>query len=222
VSAVQGCTPDVAGVAALADVSQALARRLDDLCGGLDPHWRARLQPGLEFVCRTGARRVSPRVCLAAFVSLCGPLPALPALATPAGRWSLLPRAALQARLCALALALRPGVMRVCVRREAREMLSGALGPAFEPLQRAPAHGAALPAGDAARSPQNWAWTGFRDVARCGLWPARSVRRRVVLGLPPRATRASLAAGVRVSPQALLQTMARVDAWFDESPAGDA
>jgi Bacterial type III secretion protein (HrpB4) len=221
VSAVPGRAPDAAGVAALADASQALARRLDDLRGGLDPHWRMRLQPGLEFVCGIGARRVSPRVCLAAFVSLCGPLPALPALATPAGRWSLLPCAALQARLCALALALRPGVLRACVRREARKALAHAIGPAFAPLQCAPAHGAALPAGDAARSPQDWAWTGFRDVARCGLWPARSVRRRVVLALPPRAKRAPVAASVCVSPPALLQTMARVDAWFDESPAGD-
>lgn len=210
-----------AGVAALADVSQGLARRLDDLRGGLDPHWRARLQPGLDFVCGTGARRASSRTRLAAFVSLCGPLPALAALATPAGRWSLLPCAALLARLCALALALRPGVLRACVRREAREALSRAIGPAFAPLQCAPAQGAALRAGDAARSPQDWAWTGFRDVARCGLWPARSVRRSVVLALPPRATRICIAARVRASPPELLQTMACVEAWFDDAAAGD-
>jgi hypothetical protein len=221
VSAANALAPVAADVAALADVSQALARRLDDLRIGLDPHWQARLQPGLELVCSAGARRASPRARLAAFVSLCGPLPALPALATPAGRWSLLPCAALQARLCALALALRPGVLRACVRREAREALSHAIGLAFAPLQCAPAHGAALPAGDAARSPQDWAWTGFRDVALCGLWPARSVRRSVVLALPPRATRASLAASVRVSPPALLQTMARIDEWLDGTAVGD-
>ena len=169
--------------AALAALARAFAERLDRLPEDLDASWHeasrtaslvAGLPPG-------EARR---RVMLRLFERWCGPLPALPALATPAGRLGLLERGPLLTRLCALALLGRPGALRCCVERRTRQALQQALGPVFEALNDASQGGVPVAPAVAQWSPLEWACAGYADLAQARAWPQRSLRRLARLALP--------------------------------------
>nr|WP_264080793.1 type III secretion protein HrpB4 [Paracidovorax avenae] len=111
------------------------------------------------------------------------PLPPLERLEDGGARLALLDRTSLLARLCALALLGRPGVLRCCVQRSARTALQEALGPAFAPL-RARDGGAAVSPEVAGWPPLAWSWVGYRELVRAGAWPDRALRRMVRLALP--------------------------------------
>lgn len=210
-------------IVALADVAQLLAVALEAFDGRLKSRWSDALRPLLlaPGATTTAAQRIARRrTRLAAFSCVCGPMPLLSAWGTPSGRWALMQPAAMLSRLCALAIALRPGVMRACVRRPAREALADALGPAFEPLNARALRGAAVPAPQAARGPVDWAWVGLRDVSRAGLWPSRSVRRWVLLSMPLRASAGPCPP--RPSREQVVLAMTEVDVWFKDSQPAQA
>lgn len=131
-----------------------------------------------------GGDAAARRIRWMAFARWCGAPPGFRELDTPLGRWCLLPRDQRLARLCALALALRPGVWRSCVRRDARRALAGFLGPASSVLASGAHGGACVNAALAERPPVEWAWVGHADITRAGAWPTRGLRRWARLGLP--------------------------------------
>lgn len=167
----------------LAERARAFEQRLDTLTDLLDPGWHAASRmPALVAPLPPGAAR--RRVMLRLFRRWCGPLPSLPELDHAAGALGLLPRDALQARLAALALHLRPGALRCCVERRARQALEAALGPAFAALHDAAQGGMPVTPAQAAWAPLQWACVGYADLAAARAWPQRSLRRLVRLALP--------------------------------------
>lgn len=199
--------------AALAALARAFAQRLDRLPEALDASWHeasrtASLVAGLP---QGEARR---RVMLRLFERWCGPLPALTALATPAGRLGLLERGPLLTRLCALALLGRPGALRCCVERRTRQSLQQALGPVFEALNQASHGGLPVAPAVAQWSPIEWACAGYADLAQARAWPQRSLRRLARLALP---TKWPIPRGAAVLPPAQLSAplaLRRLDSLF--------
>ena len=199
--------------ATLAALARAFAQRLDRLPDALDASWHeasrtATLVAGLP---QGEARR---RVMLRLFERWCGPLPALPALATPVGRLGLLERGPLLTRLCALALLGRPGALRCCMERRVRQALQQALGPAFDALNQASQGGVPVAPAVAQWSPIEWACAGYADLAQARAWPQRSLRRLARLALP---TQWPIPRGPAVLPPAQLSAplaMRRLDSLF--------
>jgi hypothetical protein len=204
---------DAPSPATLAALAQAFAQRLDRLPDALDASWHeasrtATLVAGLP----PGAAR--RRVMLRLFERWCGPLPALPALATPVGQLGLLERGPLLTRLCALALLGRPGALRCCVERRARQALQQALGPVFDALNDASQGGTPVAPAVTQWSPLQWACAGYADLAQARAWPQRSLRRLARLALP---TQWPVPRGAGVLPPAQLSAplaMRRLDSLF--------
>jgi hypothetical protein len=178
-----GSTPAAGLAERLAQRARAFEQRLDSLTDLLDPGWHAASRmPALVATLPPGlARR---RVMLRLYRRWCGPLPSLPDLDSAAGALGLLPREALQARLAALALHVRPGALRCCVERRARQALEAALGLAFTALHDAAQGGMPVTPAQAAWTPLQWACVGYADLAAARVWPQRSLRRLVRLALP--------------------------------------
>ena len=101
--------------AQLAKLAGELQTRLERLHRDVDPSWHAPLglagEPGRWQACEDTevARR---RLAAGLLDRCCGPRPPLTALVDAAGRLALMERRQLLARLAALALLGRPGVMR--------------------------------------------------------------------------------------------------------------
>jgi len=208
-------SPPPGTAAALAQLACALQARLDDLHRDMDPSWRAPLGLADEPAPWT-AEPVQRRLAAGLLGHAGGRLP-LTALADPAGRLVLLERRHLLARLCALALLGRPGVLRSCVQRPARAALQQLLGPAFAALRERPG-GTAVPADVAAWPPLAWAWVGYRELLAAGAWRHHGLRRLARLSLP--ATRGEAPPPSRV-PRAdtpAAQRLAELDTLFDRSP----
>ena len=169
--------------ASLAGLALAFERRLEGLPAAINPSWQAiaELRSMAMGLPEGPARR---RVTLRLFRRWCGPLPALTDLAGPAGQLTLLEREPLLVRLCALALLSRPGVIRCCVERTARQALEQALGASFGLLREHAHGGPPVPAYAAAWTPLQWACTGYADLLRARAWPHRSLRRLARLALP--------------------------------------
>jgi hypothetical protein len=173
----------VLGAAQLAVLAQAFEQRLDALVDHVDASWEdvAAWRSALRGTPPGAARR---RLLLALFERWCGPLPSLLELATPVGRLATMPRVPLLTRLCALALAGRPGAVRCCIERPARQGLEQALGPVLPLLRDSSRGGAPVSSEVAAWSPMQWACAGYADLLRARGWRQRSLRRLVRLALP--------------------------------------
>lgn len=206
-----------AGPAELARLALVFQRRLDRLPEGIDDGWTAlkALRPAIDQVPDGPARR---RLMLTLYRRWCGPLPDLRLLATPGGRLALQGRLGLLSRLCAVALAGRPGVLRCCVEIRARQALEGALGPAMASLRESARQGAVVPAHVAAWSPIQWACVGYADLALAGAWPHRGLRRLVRLALPARWPVPDGRHQVPVRHACALEGLARLDALFAKEP----
>ncbi len=113
--------------------------------------------------------------------------PPAEALATAPGRWVLLPVAALELRLCALALARRPGVLRSCVARQPRNELAALLGPVLVPLKELSLQAASRPIDSAFANAGAgfWVQVGYLDAVAAGAWRHPSLQRMVRATLPP-------------------------------------
>jgi Bacterial type III secretion protein (HrpB4) len=174
----------------VADVDRLLAcalrfqQRLDEWPAHIDPAWRdAALARCLHAVgaASSGVRR---RTALAVFRRWCGVLPQPEALTQCGAGLALCSREELLARLCCLALALRPGVLRCCVDGRVRELMRRALGETFDRLRDQAQGGRPVSAVVARREPIAWACVGYRDLVRAGLMRERSLRRCTRLSLP--------------------------------------
>ena len=169
----------------LARLAGELQARIEALPDHVDPSW---LTPPGPAGSAAGASAAVPREIRGAvsqgwFLRLGDPLPPLDLLEDSGARLALMDRSSLLARLCALALMGRPGVLRCCVQRNARLALQQSLGPAFAVL-RARDGGPAVPPEVAGWPPIAWSWVGYRELARAGTWPDRGLRRMVRLALP--------------------------------------
>jgi hypothetical protein len=125
-----------------------------------------------------------------------GGLPALGRFADPLPRLGLLPRGELLQRLCTLALARRPGVLRCCIDRTVRAPLQRALGEHFAPLAAMSARGRPVEAGQAAWTPVQWACVGFSDWSAALSADDGPVRQMVRWSLPRTAVDEVLASPV--------------------------
>lgn len=123
-----------------------------------------------------------------------GGLPALRRFADPLPRLGLLPRGELLQRLCTLALARRPGVLRCCIDRTVRAPLQRALADNFAPLVAMSARGRPVEAEQAAWSPVQWACVGFADWSAALSAQDEPVRQLVRWSLPRAAVDGVLAA----------------------------
>jgi len=113
-----------------------------------------------------------------------GGWPALGRFADPLPRLGLLPRGELLHRLCALALARRPGVLRCCIDRSVRVPLQRALGETFAPLAAMSLRGRPVEAELAAWTPVQWACVGFADWSAALAADDAPVREMVRWSLP--------------------------------------
>lgn len=201
----------------LARLALVFQRRLDRLPDDIDDGWAAlnALRPALDQMPDGPSRR---RLMLTLYRRWCGPLPDPRLLATPGGRLALHGRLGLLSRLCAVALAGRPGVLRCCVEIRARRALEGALGPAMAALRESARQGAVVPAQVAAWSPIQWACVGYADLALAGAWPHRGLRRLVRLALPARWPVPDGRHQVPVRHACALEGLARLDALFAKEP----
>jgi hypothetical protein len=197
--------------ATLAALACALQARLDALHHDVDPSWRAPL--GLVAAHGAAAAPTTRRVALGVIESG-GSRPALTTLAGSAGRLALLDRNAQLARLCALALLGRPGVLRCCVQRPARDALQQLLGPVFAHL-RERTGGVAVPADVAAWPPLAWAWVGYRELLAAHAWPHPGLRRLARLALPATRNGAPPPSRVPRAATPAAQRLAQLDDLFD-------
>lgn len=192
----------------LAVLAQHLGLKLERLAADTDPEqWRR-----LDFEPTGADAAASSRAAmLRRFVAHIGGLPALASLLQPAARLALLPREDIRSRLCALALAGRPGVLRCCVDKATRQALQQSLGPAWTPLCAISRRGSNAGPAPAPRSPLEWACVGYADW-RAALLPGEPVLHRLVgLSLPAsllEATLAGPAEAAEVAPQRALQQLA--------------
>jgi hypothetical protein len=176
----------VADVDALVAAAARFERHLAAWGSELDPSWHD--SPAARWLTQVAQAPTKVRVHVAAavFARWCGALPPPEALLQGVGAWALAGRAELLSRLCTLALARRPGVLRCCIDGPTRHALRRALGESFDRLREQARGGRALPADLARREPVAWACVGYRDAVRAGLLPWRSLRRMTRLSLPRR------------------------------------
>jgi hypothetical protein len=158
--------------------------RLDSWPEQLDPSWQG--SPVAQ--CLNGiagfADAVQRRVAVAAFRHWCGDLPQPQQLSDTCHSLALCDRQELLARLCALALMLRPGVLRCCVDARVREMLRTALGESFDALRTQTRGGRPVPSQLARREPLVWACVGFQDLLSAGLLPCLALKKLIRMSLP--------------------------------------
>lgn len=160
-----------------------LEGRMQAWLGSLTPDWGQALGICPEWVTRghdARFRRLSAQL----FVKHCGPMPSPRDVGSRAGSLAVLPPEALRARLCAVALLSRPGVIRACVSKPARLALQACLGPAFGSLQACGAQGAVPPAEQASWTPLQWAWVGYKDLLQAQAWPHGTLARLARMALP--------------------------------------
>lgn len=160
--------------------------RLDEWPAHIDPGWRESGAARSLNAVASAEPQVRRRVALAVFRRWCGELPQPGSLAQPGLSLALCDREELLARLCSLALLLRPGVLRCCVERRARESMRRALGDTFDRLRDLAQGGKPVSAVLTRREPLAWACVGYRDLVRAGAMRERSLRRCVRLSLPRR------------------------------------
>lgn len=113
----------------------------------------------------------------------CGPTPDLNALDCGIGRWALLTPKYLHVRLGALALWLRPGVLRSCVLRSQRMALEAMLGEMFEIMRQHHDRCAPVLPMTHTLEAQQWAYIGYADLVKHHKWPHRTLRRWVRLSM---------------------------------------
>jgi hypothetical protein len=206
--------------ARLASLAGELQSRLERLHRDVDPSWRAPLGLADEPAAWPAGEvndALRRRLAAGLLDRCCGARPPLTALAGAAGHLALMPRHDLLARLVALALLGRPGVLRCCVQRPTRAALRELLGPAYEAL-RARGGGTAVPADVAAWAPIAWAWVGYRELLAAHAWPHRGIRRLARLGLPASRSDAPPASRVPRAVAPAAQRLAELEPLFESSP----
>lgn len=184
----------LAGAEQLAGLALDLASKLERMAIDIDPDrlhlLRGEVPPHAIGAPAGSASRLAM---MRLFLAEIGGMPALATFLQPAARLALLPRADIQGRLCALALACRPGVLRCCVDKGARRALQNALGSAWEPVAALGRRGGTASEAQTSRTPLHWACVGYGDW-RAGLVPGEAVLHRLVgLSLPAATLEATLA-----------------------------
>lgn len=172
----------------LAHWAQAFEDKLCHLADDLDTDWQAPLLSPWAFMQAMPTDRANalwPRLWRGRLAEE-GCWPTLDHFDDPWPRLSLLARPDLLHRLCVLALARRPGVLRCCIDRSVRVPLQRALADAFPLLSAFSQQGRPVDAVQAGWSPVEWACVGFVDWADMLGSDARMVKSLVRWSLPRR------------------------------------
>jgi hypothetical protein len=169
---------------ALAAWLAGLQAKLFSLPEHLDDSWHGPIVERWPFLAQVLDTAAQGRLLGVLLLQDCRGTPPAQRLSLPEVRLALQDRAAIQRSLCALALARRPGVLRCCIDREARDSLRDALGALFEPLARLGQRGRPVSAEVAVWSPLHWACMGYVDWLELLEGDDRLFRRIVRLSLP--------------------------------------
>ncbi len=170
----------------LAHWAVAFDTKLCHLVDDLDTEWHAPLLSPWSFMEAMPADRSDalwPRLWRSRLGQE-GVWPRLDQFEDPWWRLGLLPRPELLHRLCVLALARRPGVLRCCIDRSVRVPLQRALADAFPVLSAFSLQGRPVDAVQAGWSPVEWACVGFLDWADMLGPDARLIQTLVRWSLP--------------------------------------
>lgn len=178
--------PSGEAIRRLAHWALAFDTKLSHLVHDLDTDWQAPLLSPWAFMEAMSAERSGalwPRLWRSRLGQE-GAWPRLDQFEDPWWRLCLLPRAELLHRLCVLALARRPGVLRCCIDRSVRVPLQRALADAFPILSGFSLQGRPVDAVQAGWSPVEWACVGFLDWADMLGEDARLIQTLVRWSLP--------------------------------------
>jgi hypothetical protein len=148
---------------ALADAARACETKLGTLMDDLDAEWQQILKPQWTFLDQLPEGPARRSLTSRLFISHLGGLLPLHRLVHPMLRIALLPRPDLLNRLCALAIARRPGVLRSCIDRQVRDSMRQALLDMFDPLMQLSRQGRPVDEATASWSPIIWACVGYVD-----------------------------------------------------------
>ncbi|SEK24887.1 type III secretion protein (HrpB4) [Roseateles sp. YR242] len=176
-------------IARLAGWAVAFDAKLCGLAEDLDTSWRQALLGPWSFLDAMPPERAAvlwPRLWRDRLAHE-GHWPALGRFDDPLTRLCLLPRGDLLQRLCTLALARRPGVLRCCIDRSVRAPLQRALGDTFSVLSTFSPQGRPVDAAQAAWSPVQWACVGFADWSAALAGDSRLITTLVRWSLPRQA-----------------------------------
>ena len=173
-----------AAPAALATWAQALEQKLAHLHEQLDPAHHARSMQTWQWLAQLPAGAARRRLAARLFEQHVAPLPDLARMADRHARVALLPREQILRQLCMLALARRPGALRCCIERQARQDLQAQLGAGYERLMSVSCGGRAPPEHTTRWTPMHWSCVGFFDWAALLHSSDRALRRLVRLSLP--------------------------------------
>jgi hypothetical protein len=162
----------------------AFEHKLHGMADDLDPEWQEALQPQWGFLDELHSGAARRQALVRVLGARLGGLPALRRLLEPAPQLALLDRPSLLKRLCILALARRPGMLRCCIERPVRHALQSALGDDFDTLVALSRSGSPYHHESIGWSPMEWACTGYFDWATMLLDDDAALRRIVRLSLP--------------------------------------
>lgn len=177
--------PVAFGADKLAELALALEAKVAAMPEHLDPARRQNPASSWSRLVDVDDPLVRRRLTARLFLTRVAAWPSLNRLADPVSRLVLLPREALVAQLCALALARRPGAIRCLVDRVARIPFEDVLGTAFERLQSIAAQGSVMPEPVTRWTPMHWACVGYFDWVRLMQRNDQPLRRIVRMSLPP-------------------------------------
>jgi len=169
----------------LAQAAAAFQAKLSRLPDDVDPERLT--QPGTPWGWLASLRDplARQRAMVRLFPKILGTWPSIDRLLERAGRVALLDRAAMLRQWCLLALAGRPGVLRCCIDRQARDALKAMLGPAFDPMAAVGTRGRAVSERAGVWTPVHWACVGYMDWTALLQTQDSGLRRIARLSLPP-------------------------------------
>jgi hypothetical protein len=169
-------------------LAQAVDCKLQRLYTDLDPDRAKKFRLTWPFFASFGDTETTSlnrsNVVLKILISHCGGLPMLTEFNPSAARLALLSRPEIHVQLCALAIARRPGVLRCCVDKQARQSLQAALGSTLFALNALSHSGQRVAPASANWQVLRWVCIGYRDWYETIAPQASTIHQMVALSLP--------------------------------------
>jgi Bacterial type III secretion protein (HrpB4) len=144
-------------------------------------------------------------------ISHCGGMPLLTEFNPSSARLALLPRAEIHVQLCALAIARRPGVLRCCVDKQARQSLQASLGSRLSALKVLSLSSQQVSPESANWRPMRWVCIGYRDWCETIAPRTPTIHRMVALSLPEAMLHEVLAAPAEPAEHGVVVALQRLE-----------